>query len=292
MTRVLLLTALVAGLQAPPPLVSHDLWIEPSSFTPAPGEPVRLHLVLGNGKEDAGAEKFPRADAGILRFVAIGPDGDRPVPGLDGLDPAGFLRPTTPGWYTILYESSPSFGTLAPDTFRAYLLEKGLESVASQRTATAAAPAEPTTELFRRSIKARILVAEPGRAAPTDSGGEEPAGLPFELVLEKINGLAPSTSAGSSEGTPTAALAAPSSAQHQIVMRLLLDGAPVADALVDIRRLEDREVGPSARTDADGRLRVSLSSGSWLATAVHLDASRPATADWESLWASLTFELR
>jgi hypothetical protein len=37
---------------------------------------------------------------------------------------------------------------------------------------------------------------------------------------------------------------------------------------------------------------VSLEPGSWLATAVHLDGSNPATADWESVWTSLTFELR
>jgi hypothetical protein len=260
----------VAALVAPPPLPAHDLWIAPSSFTPTVGEPLRLHLVLGGGEE---VERVPRADAGIVRFVAVGPEGGaQPVPGLDGLDPAGFLRPAIPGWYTILYESSPSFTTLAPETFRAYLLEKGLRP--ARGPASSAKAEEPTTELFRRSLKARIHVASPGDAEPSDPGGEEPAGLPFELVLEHAN--AP----------------AQPEAGHDVVLRLLLDGAPLAGSLVEVRRLDQQGSGPSARTDIGGRLRLTLGPGSWLATAVHLDAARPATADWESVWTSLTFELR
>jgi Domain of unknown function (DUF4198) len=260
---VFVLVALsAAALLAPPPVGAHDLWIAPSSFTPALGEPIRLHLVLGSGEVE---EAVPRSSASIVRFVAIGPDGRLDVPGMDGLDPAGFLRPAAPGWYTILYESSPSFTTLGPDTFRAYVLEKGLERPAQ---AQAAALDRPSTELFRRSLKARVLVAAPGVPAPPQPPeGEQPAGLPLELLLERVEG-------------------------GEVALRLLLDGAPLADTQVDVRRLDHREIAFTARTGADGRLRVSLEPGSWLATAVHLDGSNPATADWESVWTSLTFELR
>jgi hypothetical protein len=205
---------------------------------------------------------------------------------MDGLDPAGFLRPSSPGWYTILYESSPAFTTLAPDTFRAYLLEKGLQPAAAQAAAqtSPARPAEPTTELFRRSLKARIRVVSssatpsPGDPEVSDPGGEPPVGLPLELVLER---------AARGERTTPA---------HDVVVRLLLDGAPLAAAQVDLRLLDGAAgAAPekvSATTDDAGRVHLSLGAGSWLATAVHLDAASPATADWESVWASLTFELR
>jgi uncharacterized GH25 family protein len=264
---LLLIVIAVAALPAPPPLFAHDLWIAPSSFTPALGEPIRLHLVLANGEQ---VETVPRSDAGIVRFVAVGPRGDQPVAGLDGLDPAGFLRPTEPGWYTILYQSSPAFTTLAPDTFRDYLLEKGLDTGA--RAPAASGPAEPTSEIFRRSIKARILVAGPGAAA-SDPGEEKPAGLPLELVLERA-------AAG---GEPAS--------ERDVVMRLLLDGAPLEAARVDLRRLDDLTLDTKATTDGEGRIRLRLGPGSWVATSVHLDPSRPATADWESLWSSLTFNL-
>ena len=275
---LVLLAISAATLPAPPPLAAHDLWLAPSSFTPALGEPIGLRLVLGGGEVE---ETLPRTDDTIVRFVAIGPDGSVDVRGVDGVDPAGFLRLTKPGWYTILYESSPSFTTLAPDLFRAYVVEKGLERPA--QTGAVALEKPEISELFRRSLKARIRVEAPGAAVTTEPAeGERPVGLPLELLLERID------SEPGAEGSQEVAAAG----RREVVLRLLFDGSPLADALVDVRRLDDRQVGPSARTDALGRLRVSLDAGSWLATTVHLEGSNPATADWESVWASLTFELR
>jgi len=275
----------VAALAAPPPLRAHDLWIAPSSFTPALGEPIRLHLVLASGDR---TEVLPRSDASIVRFVVTGPGGDRDVAGLDGADPAGFLRPTAPGWYTVLYESSPSFATLAPETFRAYLLEKGLDAgdrapgagTAAATTTAATAPAEPTTELFRRSIKARIHVRGAAERDDTFDAGsglqpaeEKPLGLPLELVLERTGAVAEAAK------------------EREVVLRLLLEGVPLASAQIDLRPLDRSGIASKGITDAEGRLRITLAPGSWAATAVHLDPSRPATADWESLWSSLTFRL-
>ena len=267
---VILFEIAVAALTASPPLFCHDLWIAPSSFTPALGEPIRLQLVLADGER---IETVPRNDAGIVRFAARGPGGDQPVAGLDGVAPAGFLRPATPGWYTILYESSPSFTALTQETFREYLLEKGLDAAARPAPAAQPGAVASTTEIFRRSIKARVLVGAPGGAAPADPGEENPVGLPFELLLER------------------AALAA-DRAEREIVIRLLLEGSPLAGAQVDLRRLGDNKIVASGTTDQEGRVHVRLSAGSWVATSVHLDPSRPATAaDWESVWSSLTFHL-
>ena len=58
-------------------------------------------------------------------------------------------------------------------------------------------------------------------------------------------------------------------------MRLLLDGAPLEGALVDVRRLDDRTLATQATTDGEGRVRLRLGPGSWVATSVHLDRSRP-----------------
>jgi hypothetical protein len=258
----------VAALMASPPLLAHDLWIAPSSFEPALGEPIRLHLILADGAQ---IERVPRNDAGIVRFEAVGPAGDQPVVGLDGLDPAGFLRPAEPGWYTILYQSAPSFTTLAPDTFRAYLLEKGLDS--GGRAPVASGPAEPTSELFRRSIKARILVGGSAGACAADPGEAEPVGLPLELLLEHA----------ASTGEPPL--------ERDVVLRLLIDGTPLEGALIDVRRLDDGASETQVTTDTEGRARIRLGPGAWVATSVHLDPSRPATADWESMWSSLTFNL-
>jgi uncharacterized GH25 family protein len=56
--------------------------------------------------------------------------------------------------------------------------------------------------------------------------------------------------------------------------------------------LEEKAV--RARTDAKGRVTLRLAhAGFWLIKAVHMEAA-PADAgvDWESWWASITFDLK
>jgi hypothetical protein len=67
---------------------------------------------------------------------------------------------------------------------------------------------------------------------------------------------------------------------------VLFQGQPLANALVTaIARDDGRRV--SARTDRKGRVSLGLPhAGVWLVKSTHLVA---AGADWESLWASVTF---
>ncbi len=48
----------------------------------------------------------------------------------------------------------------------------------------------------------------------------------------------------------------------------------------------------TARSDKAGRVNFTLPGGVWLFKAVHMvPAARETAAEWESLWASTTFEL-
>jgi hypothetical protein len=49
----------------------------------------------------------------------------------------------------------------------------------------------------------------------------------------------------------------------------------------------------SARSDKDGRVRLRLPhAGMWMVKAVHMIPAPAGTqADWQSFWASLTFDL-
>ena len=266
----LLIAIAVAALRASPPLFAHDLWIAPSSFTPALGEPIRLQLVLADGER---IETLPRNDAGIVRFVAVGPGGDQPVAGLDGLDPAGFLRPPEPGWYTILYQSSPALTDARSRHFPRLSAGEG-ELDAGRR-----AGRERTGAAHHRALPPLDQVAHSGRRSGWS--GDRGPGEAHPRVCRSSSYRARS---GRRE------LAA-EPAERDVVVRLLLDGAPLDGALVEVRRLDDRVLATSATTDGEGRVRLRLGPGSWVATSVHLDPSRPATADWESLWSSMTFSL-
>jgi uncharacterized GH25 family protein len=78
-----------------------------------------------------------------------------------------------------------------------------------------------------------------------------------------------------------------------MTVRLLYLGEPLAGAQVEAIPAAAPRGKQVARSDALGRVRFRLAGrGAWLVKAVHMRrAEDPAEADWESFWASLTFEL-
>jgi uncharacterized GH25 family protein len=70
--------------------------------------------------------------------------------------------------------------------------------------------------------------------------------------------------------------------------KVLHQEKPIANILVMALHRDDPRLRSSARSDARGRVKLDVAqSGVWLIKAVHLV---PAGDEWESLWASLTFE--
>jgi uncharacterized GH25 family protein len=76
-------------------------------------------------------------------------------------------------------------------------------------------------------------------------------------------------------------------------VRLLFRGQPLAGALVHAALHGQPDAGASARTGPDGRAKLKLSrDGFWMIKAVEMGpAPQGVDADWQSLWASLTFEM-
>jgi hypothetical protein len=243
---------------------AHDFWIEPSSFTPRPGDAVTFQLRVG---ERFAGEVVPRSDAMIARFVAAGPDGEQPVRGADGVDPAGIATFTEPGLYVVGYRSRPSAIELDPAKFATYLESEGLQSIASLRAARGDGE-RPARERYSRCAKALLAVGPESRR-----GGDTPLGFTLELIAE----------------TNPATLVPGDS----LPLRLTYDGAPIAGVLVSALHATTAAPPVAARTDAAGRVALPLgASGPWLVKAVHMVAVPPGEdAEWESYWASLTFAL-
>ncbi len=74
-------------------------------------------------------------------------------------------------------------------------------------------------------------------------------------------------------------------------VRSLYAGRPLAGALVVALSRDDPGRRLALRSDAEGRVFLPLiRAGQWLVKAVHLrPAPADSGADWESLWASLSF---
>jgi uncharacterized GH25 family protein len=71
--------------------------------------------------------------------------------------------------------------------------------------------------------------------------------------------------------------------------QLLFEGKPRPDALVVAISSDGRQL--TARTDANGNVSFELGKGVWLLKSTHvLPAPKGSDYDWESLWASITFE--
>ena len=255
--------AMLAIALSSSPLLAHDLWIEPTTFAPEPGQWVGVRLRVG---QDLLGDPLPRHAALIDRFVFEDATGRKPVVGQDGVDPAGLLRVEPPGLLVIGYHSHPSAVELPSEKFNRYLREEGLETIAALRardheTETSA------RELFSRCAKSLVL-----SGAPSTAQSDRPLGFTLELVAERNPYVL-----GTDEELP---------------VRLIYQERPLADALVvAMNRLHPAEK-LAARTDAAGRVRFRLRpEGMWLIKAVHMvPAAADSQAKWASFWASLTFE--
>ncbi len=240
-------------------LSAHDFWIQPSAHRVAPGSLIRIRLMVGEGHK---GEALTRNPERFARFASLGPAGDLPLIGMDGADPAGFLRPAAPGLQVIYYAGKPSKVELGAAKFEAYLREEGLESIHDLRMALGET-AQPGRERFIRCAKSLVQV---GGAR---EGYDRVLGLKLELVPE----------------------ADPFEGAGELPLRLLHEGRPQGGVLV-VAVPEGGGAPVKARTDAEGRVRLDLpATGRWMVKAVHMRRLEgQPDADWESLWASLSFE--
>jgi hypothetical protein len=241
-------------------LCAHDFWIEPSTFRPAPGATVAIGLRMG---QNFIGDPVPRFSGSIDRFVVRQGGSEQPVVGLEGIDPAGWVRADGQGTAVIAYRSVGSFVELPAPQFEEYLRQEGLERIIAER-ARHGDGAKPGREHFYRYAKA-LLTAETTSRVVT-----QPIGLAYEI----IPGDDPTLRADSFRG------------------RILYEGKPLPEALVVAMLRADPAVRLAVRSDAQGAFTLALPrAGVWLIKSVHMvRASIFSRADWDSLWASLTFQ--
>lgn len=261
------LPVLAAACLLAAPARAHDFWIEPSTFTPAPGPRIPVRLRVG---QDWKGDPVPREGERIVRFTTTSAAGaDAPIPGVEGTEPAGFAGFPKPGLYLLAYGSHRASVELPGAKFEEYLALEGLEAihdlrVKRQQTGTAG------REVFSRSAKAVVLAGQGG----AETGFDRALGLELELIPEKnpIHLKAGDT----------------------LPLRLLFRGQPLAGAKVIAFRKEQPLAKAAVRTDRKGHAELPLAApGTWLIKAVHmLPAPQEIRkdADWESFWASLTFQ--
>jgi uncharacterized GH25 family protein len=257
------------ALLLPGVALGHDFWIEPSTFRPAAGSDVEVALRVGQRLHGEGLPRIPML---IDRFFVQGGVAQSRVEGEPGADPAGVAHVAGAGLRWIAYQSHPFPVEVEAQKFEDYLKEEGLEWVVDERARKGQTEADGR-ERFHRCAKALLAAGGETKGDGTPAIFDMPLGLTLELVPRR----------NPYEIRPGG----------DLPLALLFRGKPAVNLLVVAMSKDDPEKAVSARTDARGLVTLRLAhSGFWLVKAVHMQAA-PADAgvDWESWWASMTFDL-
>ena len=243
---------------------AHEFWIQPSAFRANVGEKVDVRLLVGDGFP---GEARPRDPTKLVKFVVVAPSGEQPITGEDGADPAGTVTFKDAGTHVLGYRSTSTRIALEAAKFEAYLKEEGLDHVIKARATDGTSKVEGT-ELFSRAAKSLVQVG-----GTPDAGFARTLGFPAEVT--------PTTNPYSAK------------AGDALTFRVTDDSAPAADALVLAFSQSDPSHKLTARTSSTGEVTFTLDRpGVWLIASVRMSRAQPdQNADWQSVWASLTFDL-
>lgn len=243
---------------------AHNFWLESHPFRPGVDERVSVSVHVGI---DMRGNSLPNIPNWYTDFSYFDSTGRHPVSGDLGSDPAGHIWVRRPGIVVVGYESTGETAEMGAEFFRTYLVDEGLEKIIRRRESDGTADRD-VREIFTRHVKTIILV---------DGGIESDTyarrfGYTLELTpLDNPYRLKPG---------------------DELRVELRFRGEPLPGARVAALRKEDPEVSHGVRTDADGRAIVRLpAAGTWQIKAVESVPHDGDAADYESFWASMTFEL-
>jgi hypothetical protein len=268
--RIAALVAALVGITAGV-LSAHDLFLRPTRFFVPENSDVRIHVLNGT---------FSKSEGSVTR--------DR-LRALDIVSPAGVAALDTSAWVpsgdtTVLTVRTGGAGTyvvgasleprelrLEAKDFNNYLATDGLPDVLDARRRSGELD-RPARERYHKHVKSMLQVG-----SERSAGFDRELGYPAELVpLDNPYALRVGAT---------------------LRVRALVDGRPVMNQYVISggRGAGDARIAQrGVRTDADGVARVPLrSAGIWYIKFINMSrATADTTIDYESKWATLTFQVR
>lgn len=265
---IVLLLILTAGATN-----AHELFWHPSTFFLAPNSSVRIPLFNGTPSESEAIFAWPRIDD----LSVVSPDGRATMDSAkwDTLTDksTSWLSYTTgkPGTYVVgLSSKLGATRLLEAKDFNQHLVDYGLPDMLAERGKDGSLKSAARYRLNKQA-KAIFQVG----TAHSD-GWATTLGYPAELVpLENPYKLKPGATLG---------------------FKCLVDGKPVANQLVEIgggAPTTEKRIPVTARCDQDGVVKVTLDrAGFWYVKFIHMARVNDGKVDYESKWATITFEVR
>ena len=245
---------------------AHVLYLMPERFAVEPGAVLEIRFENGDDFPEGEVPVLPERLRSLRLHSASGEAAFENVQAGERRTTARVRMPGA-GTAILTAETLPRFIELAPEKFHAYLKHEHLDAVLAWRE-RAGETAKPGRELYSKYVKALIHGGRPDETYRREVG----------FIVEFVP-----------EADPFALRPG-----DELPVRLLFRGKPAADVAVQSAWLENGagRIEVVGRTDTTGRIRVPVrAEGPHRLHAIVMERSSGAEADWESFWASLTFEI-
>jgi hypothetical protein len=253
------------------PLHAHDLFLRLATYFVVPG-PQRVRIPVLNGTFARSEHAVARSRVRDLTVVSAEGTSHPPTSAWSDAGDTSFLiiPVRTTGTFVVGASTHPRTLRLEGAAFDEYLKEDGVDDVLAARARSGAA-GTPARERYAKHAKA--VFQSGGHTTPTHAAV---LGYPAEIVpLANPYELSPGDT---------------------LTVRCLVDGRPVplqsviAGGELRGEPFESQHV----RTDSAGVARVALrQAGQWYVKFVHMaPIANDPELDYESKWATLTFEVR
>lgn len=292
---------------------AHDSWLLPAEFIVAANKPVRIAFCTG--------EHFPASEAApavdrLDEVVAATSDGRTAISGFaaEGNDLAARVVLKEHGLHAVGLALKPKFIELDAEGFTAYLRDENAGQALKLRVSRGQSD-QPGRELYTKLAKTYVRVTNPAKlddskgaprphladdsnsARATDSPTAPKAGN-TSATESQINGRIRSGIPAIGHKLEIMAQSDPTALRSGDTLRVQLqfDGAPLSQSRLKLGRegLPPHTYVAEVDTDQEGFAEFNLPQpGVWYVRA-HLIRPRenPTEADWESYWASITFEVQ
>lgn len=243
----------------------HDFWLEAKPYYSGPAKSIDISTHIGTGFI---GDSMPNIPSWYSDFSLYQPTFKSAIEGELGRDPAGYFSPEKTGTYLVGFQSEFSYIEIDPVTFLKYLNEEGLDNAIESRQRDNLSDTEGRENYIRH---AKLLV-QSGDDFSVDNS---------QLVIGYDLEIIP--------------LSNPYRKRLNDNLSLRIDylGQPIENILLIAFSKDHPNQQQAIRSDSNGEVTIQLNQpGPWLLKAVKILPAKDDKADWQSHWASLTFELR
>lgn len=249
-------------------VAAHEMWIEPVNFIVQLEEKIYAHEKVGQNFK---GNEYSYLSSSYESFNLTVNGKTRPIKSRIGDIPAVSELATEEGLTILSAVTTPSYLKYKKwKKFESFINNEGLDWVLAKHKKRGL-PDKNFKESYRRFPKSLVKVGH-------GKGDDEALGLPLEWIVETN----PYTS---SEGN--------------IKARLLWNGKAFPNAHVNVfNKVDNKMLKTELTTDEDGRVEIPRANGGdFLINAVQMieplnDIAKEKEAVWESLWASMTYQLK